>query len=64
MAPAGHGTTLVLGLARGFRALQAPGAIPRLPRLAAIQTAASLAGPSLGLPAGVGDTITEGIRVR
>jgi threonine synthase len=65
VAPVGHGT-LLLGLALGFRANSRPaGAIPRLPRLVAHRAAscAPLAGPSLGLPAGVGDTIAEGIRV-
>jgi threonine synthase len=65
VAPVGHGT-LLLGLALGFRELHMTGAIPSLPRLVGVQAAACapLAGASLGLPPGVGDTIAEGIRVR
>ena len=42
------------------------GAIPRAPRLLAVQSAACapLAGPALGRGAGTGDTVAEGIRVR
>jgi threonine synthase len=65
VSPVGHGT-LLLGLALGFRELRAAGAIPRLPRLAAVQAAACapLAGPALGLPDSAGDTMAEGIRTR
>ncbi len=65
VAPVGHGT-LLLGLALGFRELLGAGAIARLPRLVAVQSAgcAPLAGPRLGRPVGAGDTIAEGIRIR
>jgi threonine synthase len=65
VSPVGHGT-LLLGLTLGFRELRAAGAIPRLPRLVAVQAAACapLAGPALGLPSGAGDTMAEGIRTR
>jgi threonine synthase len=65
VTPVGHGT-LLLGLWLGFRELTRARAIPRLPRLVAVQSAgcAPLAGPALGEGPGAGDTIAEGIRVR
>ncbi len=65
VAPVGHGT-LLLGLALGFHELETAGRIPRRPRLGAVQAAACapLAGPALGRPAGDGDTVAEGIRIR
>lgn len=65
VCPVGHGT-LLLGLALGFRELALAGAIPRLPRLVAVQSAACapLAGPPLGRAEGAGETVAEGIRVR
>jgi threonine synthase len=65
VTPVGHGT-LLLGLWLGFRELVLAGAIARLPRLIAVQSAACapLAGPALGKDAGGGDTVAEGIRVR
>lgn len=65
VTPVGHGTML-LGLWLGFRELVHGGAISRLPRLIAVQSAACapLAGPALGRDAGGGDTVAEGIRVR
>jgi threonine synthase len=65
VAPVGHGT-LLLGLWLGFRELHLAGAIPRLPRLVAVQSAACapLAGPALGREPAGGDTVAEGIRVR
>ncbi|MGH7321336.1 MAG: pyridoxal-phosphate dependent enzyme [Candidatus Rokuibacteriota bacterium] len=65
VSPVGHGT-LLLGLALGFRELLRGGAIARLPRFVAAQTAACapLAGPPLGLSAPDGPTIAEGIRIR
>lgn len=65
VTPAGHGT-LLLGLALGFRELREAGAIGRLPRLVAVQSAACapLAGPALGAPPGDGETLAEGIRIR
>lgn len=65
VTPVGHGT-LLLGLALGFRELAGAGAIRRLPRLVAVQSAgcAPLAGPALGRSAGQGETVAEGIRVR
>ncbi len=64
VSPVGHGT-LLLGLALGFRALRAQGAIAQLPRLVAVQSAgcAPLAGPALGRGVGNGHTVAEGIRV-
>ncbi len=63
--PVGHGT-LLLGLALGFRELLEAGAITRLPRLVAVQSAACapLAAPALGASPGRGDTVAEGIRIR
>lgn len=65
VTPVGHGTML-LGLWLGFRELLRSGAIPRAPRLLAVQSSACapLAGPALGRGAGTGDTVAEGIRVR
>lgn len=65
VTPVGHGTML-LGLWLGFLELRLAGAISRLPRLLAVQSAACapLAGPALGRGAGAGDTVAEGIRVR
>jgi threonine synthase len=64
VTPVGHGTML-LGLWLGFRELLRAGAIARLPRLLAVQSAACapLAGPALGRGPGAGDTVAEGIRV-
>jgi threonine synthase len=65
VTPVGHGT-LLLGLALGFGELLHSGAIARLPRLCAVQSAgcAPLAGPRLGRSPGDGNTIAEGIRIR
>jgi threonine synthase len=65
VTPVGHGTML-LGLWLGFLELRLAGAIARLPRLIAVQSAACapLAGPALGRGTGEGDTVAEGIRVR
>jgi threonine synthase len=65
VTPVGHGTML-LGLWLGFRELVLGGAIPRLPRLIAVQSAACapLAGPDPAAAAGSGETVAEGIRVR
>lgn len=64
VTPVGHGT-LLLGLWLGFSELVAAGAVRRLPRLMAVQSAGCmpLAGPALGRDAGAGQTIAEGIRV-
>jgi threonine synthase len=64
ITPVGHGTML-LGLWLGFRELVLAGAISRLPRFVAVQSAACapLAGPAIGREAGMGDTVAEGIRV-
>jgi threonine synthase len=65
ITPVGHGTML-LGLWLGFRELILAGAIPRLPRFVAVQSAACapLAGPPSGRETSIGDTVAEGIRVR
>ncbi len=65
VTPVGHGTML-LGLWLGFKELVLGGAIPRAPKLLAVQSAACapLAGPALGRGTGTGDTVAEGIRVR
>jgi threonine synthase len=69
LLPAGHGT-LVLGLARGFAALQEAGAIDRVPKLIAAQAAAcaplwaahQAGGQAVGWVR-EGETRAEGIRI-
>ena len=69
LLPAGHGT-LVLGLARGFEAMQRAGAITRIPRLIATQAAAcaplwaahQAGGQAVGWVR-EGETRAEGIRI-
>ena len=69
LLPAGHGT-LVLGLSRGFAAMQAAGAIDRVPRLIAAQAAACAplwaahqAGGQAVAWVQEGETRAEGIRI-
>lgn len=68
--PCGYGS-LILGVARAFRALARADSVPRLPQIIAVQTAAysSIADAfSLGLPSTMptqnGSTIAEGIACR
>jgi threonine synthase len=70
VTPVGQGT-LLLGLARGFAALQAAGRIDRLPALIGVQARACAPiwavsrGGAAGLRLmGEGETIAEGIRIR
>ena len=70
IAPVGHGS-LLLGIAEGFRALQAAGVVETLPRLAGVQARACAplwAVANMGA-AGLawmteGATLAEGVRVR